>query len=278
MALKIDPLEVWFYHAMDLPGVGQVGIEQGWDLRGRFDEYIGNVPLKDRTVLDVGAASGFLSFEAEKRGAIVTSFDAGTVDDREDMLQNSQATRDWLADQLKRMHAGYALAHSAFQSSATIKRGSVYRLSKIVDKHEIVIVGQILVHLKDPWNALREAATCSSDTLVIIEGSFNSDQLIAKFVGQEASKATGYWHISNTLYRHWLDLLGFEIISETSANYVCRHPQSPAEQEVWTFVARRKEFVVRRSPTNRGRTPFWAAPRRLLRQIMRAPSLRLVIG
>jgi hypothetical protein len=56
-----------FYHAMDLP---QIGFVQGaWDLRGRFDDYIGGVGLKDRSVLDVGTASGFLSFEAEQRGA-----------------------------------------------------------------------------------------------------------------------------------------------------------------------------------------------------------------
>jgi len=43
-----------FYHAMDLP---QLGFVQGaWDLRGRFDEYIGGVGLKDRSVLDVGTA------------------------------------------------------------------------------------------------------------------------------------------------------------------------------------------------------------------------------
>jgi hypothetical protein len=32
-------------------------------------------------VLDVGAASGFLTFEAEKRGARITSFDAASADD-----------------------------------------------------------------------------------------------------------------------------------------------------------------------------------------------------
>jgi hypothetical protein len=66
-----------FYHAMDLP---QIGFVQGaWDLRGRFDDYIGGVGLKDRSVLDVGTASGFLSFEAEQRGAHpVTSLTAAS--------------------------------------------------------------------------------------------------------------------------------------------------------------------------------------------------------
>jgi hypothetical protein len=32
-----------WYHSMDLPGIGPV--EGAWDLRGRFDDYIGHVDL-----------------------------------------------------------------------------------------------------------------------------------------------------------------------------------------------------------------------------------------
>lgn len=40
-----------------------------WDLRGCFDEYVGHTKASGTTVIDVGCASGFLRFEAEKRGA-----------------------------------------------------------------------------------------------------------------------------------------------------------------------------------------------------------------
>src|SRR6266404_270300 len=68
-----DIRECYFYHVMDLPHVGTVG--GAWDLRGRFDEYIGHADLAGKSVLDVGTAAGFLTFEAEKRGARVVSFD-----------------------------------------------------------------------------------------------------------------------------------------------------------------------------------------------------------
>src|SRR6266403_2835052 len=71
------PEECVFYHALDLPSFGAV--EGHWDLRGRFDEYVGYTDLRDKTVLDVGTASGFLSFEAEKRGATVVSIDASSA-------------------------------------------------------------------------------------------------------------------------------------------------------------------------------------------------------
>ena len=68
----VDRLEdCFFYHAMDLPGFGLVPAH--WDLRGRFDEYIGGVDVRGKSVLDVGTATGFLSFEAEKRGDTATA-------------------------------------------------------------------------------------------------------------------------------------------------------------------------------------------------------------
>src|SRR5213078_133228 len=72
--------ECWFYHVMDLPEVGIVNHPGSWDLRGRFDEYIGHTPVAGKTLLDVGTASGFLTFEAERRGATVTSFDVSSGD------------------------------------------------------------------------------------------------------------------------------------------------------------------------------------------------------
>jgi hypothetical protein len=71
------PAECRWYHVMDVPGVG---ITDGpWDLRGKFNAYIGGVSVVDRSVLDIGTASGFLSFEAERAGACeVVSFDIDT--------------------------------------------------------------------------------------------------------------------------------------------------------------------------------------------------------
>ena len=71
----VDRLEdCFFYHAMELPGLGLIPAH--WDLRGRFADYIGGIDVAGKSVLDVGTATGFLSFEAEKRGASrVLSFD-----------------------------------------------------------------------------------------------------------------------------------------------------------------------------------------------------------
>jgi len=113
-----------FYHSMDLPGLGSV--EGQWDLRGRFDDYVGGVEVKGKTFLDVGAASGFLSFEAERRGASVISFDA--LDHTQYQLV-PPAQSD--AHFFRALCAGYELAHRSFNSNARCIRGSVYSLSKM---------------------------------------------------------------------------------------------------------------------------------------------------
>lgn len=45
------------------------------DIRGLFDQYIGDYALVGKTVLDVGTASGFIAFDAEKTGALVTALE-----------------------------------------------------------------------------------------------------------------------------------------------------------------------------------------------------------
>src|SRR5258708_29355493 len=154
--------ECRFYHAMDLPGFGS--IEGDWDLRGRFDEYIGGIDLRGQTVLDVGTASGFLSFEAERRGATVFSFDA-------DGPERIQVVPPAMPDvrYFHGMRNSYLLAHHAFQSKATPIHGDIYRMSEVVPPCDVVIVGQILVHLRDPLVALHQPPFPAKHPLVSSE-------------------------------------------------------------------------------------------------------------
>ena len=62
-----------FYHSMDFPDGDTV--TGHWDIRGRFDQYIGRYPISGKSVLDVGTASGFCAFSAESAGATVTGTD-----------------------------------------------------------------------------------------------------------------------------------------------------------------------------------------------------------
>ena len=64
--MTINPDDYHFYHAIDLPGIGEMPGE--WDLRHAPDEYLGNVVVTNKRVLDMGTANGFLSFHMESKG------------------------------------------------------------------------------------------------------------------------------------------------------------------------------------------------------------------
>src|SRR5436309_2145169 len=65
--------DCYFYHSMNIPDHGEVTGE--WDLRGREKEYLGNVDLAGKTVLEIGTASGHLCFWMEHQGAEVVGYD-----------------------------------------------------------------------------------------------------------------------------------------------------------------------------------------------------------
>lgn len=230
-AIGVD--DCYFYHSMDIPGIGSVRGE--WDLRGRFDEYTGHVPMAGKTVLDVGAASGFLSMEAEQRGAFVTSFDAEGSNQFQ-FLPNATGTEvPPLA--FKMMRNSYLLAHRAFRSKARAIYGDIYKLSELAPPTDIVLVGQILVHLSNPLEVIRQASLLAKERLIIIEGSFEANQPLAVFLG---TPPLSWWHFSNALYRQSLDMLGFRVIQESKSAYICTVPHMPPSVDVWTFVAERR--------------------------------------
>jgi hypothetical protein len=226
-----------WYHSMDLPGIGPV--EGAWDLRGRFDDYIGHVDLAGKTVLDVGTATGFLSFEAEKRcAAEVISFDAASHDQ---IAYNPCIEPKFLDERamFAKRRECYHIAHRAFQSRARLILGDVYQLSKRVPRCDVAIVGQILVHLRDPLEALRQASLVANQTLVIVEGSFDADgQPLAVFLGGHTPYS--WWHLSPEVYRIWLGILGFDLTNVAKNAYKCRDGHNWRDSEVWTFVASRK--------------------------------------
>lgn len=215
---------------MGLPGVGLVRGE--WDLRGRFEEYIGGVNLKGRSVLDVGTASGFLSFEAERCGArSVTSFEAGGMN----LLQRTPGFVE-PEGRLQRQINSYRLAHHLLKSRAVPVYGDVYRLSDCAPASEVVLAGQILVHVRDPFGALQSIAERCTHTLVIVEGMFEHPDPIAVFLG--GSTPNSWLHFSTTLYRQFLPRLGFEVASIASGSYRC--DSRDKDEVVWTLVAHRQ--------------------------------------
>ncbi len=221
---------------MDLPQLGTVNHFGSWDLRGRFDEYIAHTPISGKTLVDVGCASGFLSFEAEKRGALVTSFDVPTGDTI-NIDPKTDASRK--KSEIEKLHNSYRLAHYLTNSRARMVYGDALELSKHLEPHDIVLIAQMLVHVRDPLKVLEEASKVARETIIIVEGSFESDFPLARYYGVQFPGTNSWWHLSTSLYRDALSTFGFTLKRSSMSTYQCNHPSCYGMQQIWTFVAER---------------------------------------
>jgi ubiquinone/menaquinone biosynthesis C-methylase UbiE len=163
--------DCYFYHTIELPGYGT--IKGNWDLREGLNAYLGNVEFANKRVLDVGTGSGIISFAVEARGATVTSFDLSEHDDW-DMVPFSKwqdyehITKDRKRI-IERLKNSYWLSHRALNSNAKVVYGSTYNIPVEIGVVDISIMGCILLHLRDPFLALQNAARITKETVVVTE-------------------------------------------------------------------------------------------------------------
>lgn len=250
-----DLSECYFYHVMDLPKVGTVG--GAWDLRGRFDDYIGQNAMAGKSVLDIGTAAGFLTFEAEKRGARVVSFD---MDDkrRQHFLpykghicyEDKEKYAQQLNEGYMAWKKGYWFAHRALQSKASVYYGDIYDLPRELGRFDVVIAGCIMMHLANPIQALESISRVSADKIVIIDTVDTNNQDTVLHLESRADNPGGHfiWFVlSIGLYREVFAMLSYDIVSCDSKPYICNDygGDNPTRNVILTTItARRRELAT----------------------------------
>ena len=243
----VDRLEdCFFYHAMELPGFGL--IRAHWDLRGRFEDYVGGIDVAGKSVLDVGTATGFLSFEAEKRGASrVLSFDQlDGAEQRFLPFKDKPYYRDharWAEQyraEIERWKNAYWLSHRLLGSKAEVFYGDIYNLPMGLGEFDIAIVGSVLEHLSDPISALGSIARLTKERMIVVTPLLDTDERIARFEGSANQPEADFtwWTYSAGVYREVLGMLGFEIEKISRAAYYYMY--GDRDEERATIVARRR--------------------------------------
>jgi len=163
-----------FYHTIDAGGKTYDG---PWDLRGREKEYLGSTDFGGRKVLDVGVASGGLSFYIEGQGGNVTGYDLSPEQDWDIVpffggsngpAMDYDVRRQHIAD----LNSGLAHLISERKSSLQVVHGSVYELaSRVEERYEIGVMGALLLHLRDPFEAMKQVGDVTDDKLIIALGA-----------------------------------------------------------------------------------------------------------
>lgn len=238
--------DCFFYHTVDLPGFGEV--RGHWDLRGRFSDYVGGVSIAGKSVIDVGAATGFLSFEAERYGASrVLSFDINDASQQsflpfKDKLPYLDPPR-WLQkydEEIDRWKNAYWLCHRLLNSKAEVYYGDVYDLPTELGQFDVAIVGSVLEHLNDQIGALASISRLTKETIVVISPLLETDERIARFeaLADHPEGDFTWWTYSRGVYSEVFKMLGFSIASITSAEY--RYHYGERFETRYTIVARRE--------------------------------------
>jgi tRNA (mo5U34)-methyltransferase len=157
-----------WYHTLDLaPGI----VTPGWfDTRQVVERVPFPPSLSGLRCLDVGTFDGFWAFEMERRAAEeVVAIDV--IDPRgwDWPLGSDSATLEALA---RRMGAGegFELARRALRSSVERMERSVYDLDPAVDgEFDLVYVGSLLMHLRDPVRALERVRGVCKRMLIVVD-------------------------------------------------------------------------------------------------------------
>ena len=238
----VDDLgDCFFYHTMTLPEFGEV--RGHWDLRGRFDDYIGHVEVKGKSVIDIGTATGFLSFEAERnRATRVVSFDMAHARQQSFLpFAENRGRRDAEKQnaEMEQWKNAYWLSHRLLNSKAEVYYGDIYELPLELGQFDIAIVGSVLEHLSDPINALASIARLVRETIVVVCPLIVSDDRIARFEGSADRPENDFtwWTYSAGLYREIFNILGCTLTRTTSAQY--RYHYLDRLETRYTLVATR---------------------------------------
>lgn len=218
--------ELTWYHTIDV----QAGVTTpGWfDLR----HALAAIPFPDLAgarCLDVGTWDGFYAFELERRGAdevvAVDLADLAALDYPADVRAAPGFDPSFTSSQPRT--AGFHLVHELRRSSVEWRACSIYDLDPDeLGTFDVVVVGSLLVHLRDPVRALEAVRRVTRGVLVSIDFILPSISLLARrrpLFQLNGRGADFQWWLANAAgHRQLLRAAGFDI-EASSAPFLLRH-------------------------------------------------------
>jgi 2-polyprenyl-3-methyl-5-hydroxy-6-metoxy-1,4-benzoquinol methylase len=238
--------ECVFYHSLDFPDGESVTGE--WDIRGNFANYIGGYDLKGKTVFDVGTASGFLAFEAEKAGATVTATDAYAYIEQERLpFKHSLHHREretWARQNDKWLvmyKNGFWYAWHKNRSNVKVIYAPLERLPYWGQKFDVVLAGAIFEHLANPVGVLDNLAGMAKEAVIIaFTPVADTDAQLLETANDWSNPASSHsltwWTVSRGLYNRVFNNLGFEVTYVNNAT--AKHNGTEVVRP--TIIARRR--------------------------------------
>lgn len=211
-----------FYHTTDIPGAGVV--EGQWDLRNGLDEYLGNYDFSGKRVLEIGPATGFLTFEIEKTAREIVAVELPM--DRnfwnavpyEQLGLGRGKNSGWtdverqFHEHIGRIRNGFWYCHKQFESNARVYHGSAEDLPDALGQFDVVLLASVLLHTRSPVAILESCARLVNGDVIITEVHDPSlgEGPVCSLVPTVDNRAWDtWWRFSPRFFTQFLEVLGF---------------------------------------------------------------------
>ena len=215
---NINKEDCSFYHKLKLDD-GTL-IDGRWDLRGCIDAYLSNFDFKEKRVIDIGAASGYLSFEMERRGADVVSFDMPDGSHWDHLIYPECKKPE--AKNSDGLFNGYEYLHEKLGSNNKIFRANIYDpLPDELGEFDVAVFGTMLSHVRDPILTLMNILLKVKDYAILINPFQDSP---TKY---DNSKGKTWWHISEKDIEKIMSDIGFKIEKITEVKPIFKGKPRP---------------------------------------------------
>ena len=204
-----------WYHTLELaPGV----VTPGWlDTRSIVGEIPFPESLAGKRCLDVGTFNGFWAFEMERRGASeVVAIDVLEPRAWDWPARAEPETVDAIAAR-QAGGRGFAIARRALRSSVERLDLSVYDLDpETVGGFDVVYLGSLLIHLRDPVRALERVRSVCAGSLIVVDGI----DLFLSIVHRRRPVATlegfgrpWWWYANDAGLARIVEAAGFDVVA-----------------------------------------------------------------
>ncbi len=227
--LAAEVASVEWYHTIELaPGL----LTPGWhDTRPILAKVPFPPSLEGKRCLDVGTFDGYWAFEMERRGASeVVAID---ILDPLEWDWPVGSAPDTIAEigRRKGRGQGFEIARRELGSSVQRLERSVYDLDEAeVGKFDLVYLGSLLVHLRDPVRALERLRGVCAGTMIVVDGIDLLLSLIlpARPVATLDARGRPWWWYSNQAgLRRLIEAAGFDVLDGPRRIYMPPGPGQP---------------------------------------------------
>jgi len=229
-----------WYHTVDL-GNGIVTPGR-YDYRSALSKFRFPEDMCGMNVLDIGSATGFFSFEFERRGARVVSVELPSISDWDMPAgeDKEKTLRDLMefhgvrsVEEVHYLHleGPFRFCHTLLRSSVKRCYSTVYDLSleKLgLAAFDMIFLGDLLLHLFSPLEALSTVAPLCRGKLIIFQKipDVTERQPLMVYLGGETRKGDSrtWWYPNRTCFVQMLRRLGFRTVDFVSEYEVVTRP------------------------------------------------------